>query len=96
MAVEMIIDHWNPNKRRYRTETFRYGPRACPLYRSGPERKVPGRHGMVTQRKTGWMARQLHAAVPTSEHRVQTAKTEHSSEESIPSIEFLRSTGDHH
>jgi hypothetical protein len=22
MAVEMIIDHWNPSKRRYRTETF--------------------------------------------------------------------------
>ena len=46
MAVEMIIDHWNPNKRRYRTETFCYGPRSCPLYRSGPARKVPGRHGM--------------------------------------------------
>jgi len=46
MAVEMIIDHWNPSKRRYRTETFCYGPRACPLYRSGPERKVPGRQGM--------------------------------------------------
>jgi hypothetical protein len=46
MAVEMIIDHWNPNKRRYRTETFCYGPRACPLYRSCPERKVPGPHGM--------------------------------------------------
>ena len=46
MAVEMIIDHWNPSKRRYRTETFCYGPRSCPLYRSGPARKVPGRHGM--------------------------------------------------
>jgi hypothetical protein len=46
MAVEMIIDHWSPSKRRYRTETFCYGPRACPLYRSGPKRKVPGRHGM--------------------------------------------------
>jgi len=30
MAVEMIIDHWNPSKRRYRTETFCYGPRSCP------------------------------------------------------------------
>src|SRR5438874_966803 len=46
MAVEMIIDHWNPSKRRYRTETFCYGPSSCPLYRSGPARKVPGRHGM--------------------------------------------------
>ena len=46
MAVEMIIDQWNPSKRRYRTETFCYGPRSCPLYRSGPARKVPGRRGM--------------------------------------------------
>ena len=46
MAVEMIIDHWNPSKRRYRTETFCCSPRVCPLYRSGPEREVPGRHGM--------------------------------------------------
>ncbi len=29
MAVEMIIDQWNPSKRRYRTETFCYGPRSC-------------------------------------------------------------------
>lgn len=46
MAVEMIIDQWNPSNRRYRTETFCYGPRSCPLYRSGPVRKVPGRRGM--------------------------------------------------
>jgi hypothetical protein len=46
MAVEMIIYQWNPSKRRYRTETFCYGPHSCPLYRSGPARKVPGRHGM--------------------------------------------------
>jgi hypothetical protein len=29
-----------PGLRRYRTEAFCYGPRSCPLYRSGPERKV--------------------------------------------------------
>src|SRR5207302_1794052 len=46
MAVEMIIDQWNPSKRRYRTETFCYGPRSCAVYQSGPARKVPGRHGM--------------------------------------------------
>jgi hypothetical protein len=46
MAVEMIIDQWNPSKRRYRTETFCYGPRSCPFYRSGPERTVLGRRGM--------------------------------------------------
>lgn len=46
MSVEMIIDHWNPGKKRYRTETFCYGPKSCPLYRPGPTRKVPGRRGM--------------------------------------------------
>lgn len=46
MAVEMIIDHWNPSVRRYRRETFCYGPRSCPSYKAGPTRKVPGRNGM--------------------------------------------------
>jgi hypothetical protein len=46
MAVEMIIDHWNPSQRRYRTETFCYGPLSCPMYSAGPTRKVPGRRGM--------------------------------------------------
>ncbi len=46
MAVEMIIDHWNPSQRRHRTETFCYGPLCCSLYRAGPTRKVPGRRGM--------------------------------------------------
>jgi hypothetical protein len=47
MPVELIIDQWNPNKRRYRTETFCYSPISCPLYESGSARKVPGRHGMT-------------------------------------------------
>jgi hypothetical protein len=47
MAVEMIIDQWSPDRRRYRTETFCYGPLSCPLYKSGPARKVPGRRGMT-------------------------------------------------
>ncbi len=46
MAVEIIVDHWNPSVRRYRTETFCYGPKSCPSYRAGPKRKVPGRRGM--------------------------------------------------
>jgi hypothetical protein len=46
MPVEMIIDHWNPSKKRYRFETFCYGPKSCPFYRPGPKRKVPGRKGM--------------------------------------------------
>jgi len=46
MAVEMIVDHWKPSQKRYRTETFCYGPRSCRLYQAGPTRKVPGRGGM--------------------------------------------------
>jgi len=46
MAVEMIVDHWNPSQKRYRFETFCYGPISCPLYRAGATRKVPGRKGM--------------------------------------------------
>lgn len=46
MAVEMIIDQWNPSQRKYRQETFCYGPKSCKLYRPGPTRKVPGRKGM--------------------------------------------------
>jgi len=47
MAVEMIIDQWNPQKRRYRFETFCYGPLSCNVYQAGPTRKVPGRQGMT-------------------------------------------------
>lgn len=46
MPVEMIIDQWNPSKKRYRFETFCYGPKSCALYRAGPTRKVPGRKDM--------------------------------------------------
>jgi hypothetical protein len=46
MPVEMIIDHWNPSVRRYRTETFCYGPKSCRFYAAGPKRVVPGRKGM--------------------------------------------------
>lgn len=48
MPVEIIIDNWNPRGRRdYRFETFCYGPLSCKLYKAGPNRKVPGRNGMV-------------------------------------------------
>ncbi|MDZ7698167.1 MAG: hypothetical protein U5R49_15025 [Deltaproteobacteria bacterium] len=46
MPVEMIIDHWNPSRKRYRFETFCYGPKSCTFYSAGPKRKVPGRKGM--------------------------------------------------
>jgi hypothetical protein len=44
MAVEMILDQWNPKEKRYRKETFCYGPKSCPSYRPGPLREVPGRN----------------------------------------------------
>jgi hypothetical protein len=47
MAVEIIVDQWNPKQKRYRWEMFCYGPKSCPLYKAGPVRKVPGRKGMV-------------------------------------------------
>ena len=47
MPVEIIVDHWNPTHKRYRTETFCYGPLSCRLYKAGPTRKVPGRRGLT-------------------------------------------------
>ena len=47
MPVEIIIDHWNPSKRKYRFEIFCYGPKSCSFYSAGPTRKVPGRRGMT-------------------------------------------------
>jgi hypothetical protein len=47
MPVEITVDHWNPGPKRYRFETFCYGPKSCPRYKAGPQRKVPGRKGMV-------------------------------------------------
>jgi len=45
MAVEMVIDPWNP-RTEYRQETFCYGPLSCTFYKAGPRRLVPGRKGM--------------------------------------------------
>ncbi|MFH1891883.1 MAG: hypothetical protein ABIK83_04290 [Candidatus Zixiibacteriota bacterium] len=47
MPVEMIIDQWKPDDKRYRFETFCYGPKSCSLYEAGPTRKVPGRKSMT-------------------------------------------------
>lgn len=47
MPVEIIVDHWNPSVKRYRVETFCYGPKSCGLYRAGATRKVPGRTGVM-------------------------------------------------
>lgn len=48
MPVEIIVDNWNPKgRRKYRFETFCYGPLSCKLYKAGPNRKVEGRNRMV-------------------------------------------------
>ncbi len=47
MPVVIIVDHWNPGRRKYRFETFCYVSLNCSLYKAGPKRKVPGRNRMV-------------------------------------------------
>lgn len=54
MPVEITVDHWNPSKKRYRFETFCYGPKSCSSYKAGPKRKVPGRKGM-SYTEEGWV-----------------------------------------
>ncbi|MFC1978231.1 hypothetical protein ACFLWS_08255 [Chloroflexota bacterium] len=46
IAVEVIIDQWNPGKKLHRFETFCYGPKSCKSYKAGATRKVTGRQGM--------------------------------------------------
>lgn len=48
MAVEVIKDNWRPHVGvKWRYETFCYGPKDCAVYVAGPQRKAPGRRGMV-------------------------------------------------
>lgn len=48
MPVEIIVDNWNPREtKKYRYETFCYGPLDCKLYKAGANRKVEGRNGIV-------------------------------------------------
>jgi hypothetical protein len=55
MPVEMIIDQWKPDRRRYRFETFCYGPLACSLYKAGPTRKVQGRKSGMVWEEADWI-----------------------------------------
>lgn len=45
MPVEIVVGHWNPERKRYRFEAFCHGPLSCPSYRAGSTRKVPARSG---------------------------------------------------
>ena len=48
MPTQIILDHWNPSKVKWRFETHCYGPRDCPRYKAGPPYRVPGRKpGMI-------------------------------------------------
>lgn len=48
MATQIILDHWDQSKVKWRFETHCYGPRGCPNYKSGPPYRVQGRKpGMV-------------------------------------------------
>ena len=47
MPTVILIDQWDQSKKKYRVETFCYGPKSCRYYVAGPVRKVPGRRGMV-------------------------------------------------
>jgi len=46
-ALRSVHDQRNAQQKRYRFETFCYGPESCSLYKPGPTRKVPGRRGMT-------------------------------------------------
>ena len=45
MPVVLVLDRWNPSRKRYRVETFCYGPKSCSFYRAGPARTVPVQEG---------------------------------------------------
>lgn len=57
MPVEIIVDKWQPQRKRYRYETFCYGPKSCACYKAGPLRRVPGRRGM-TYEEPEWVDEQ--------------------------------------
>lgn len=60
MPVIITVDHWKPEIKQFRTETFCYGPKSCGLYKAGPNRKVPGRRGM-TWVEEDWIDEELTA-----------------------------------
>jgi hypothetical protein len=66
MPVVMIVDQWNPSRKRYRFETFCYGPKDCSFYRSGTTRKVPGRKGMSWEEED-WVDEQETSGRETGE-----------------------------
>ncbi len=82
MPVEIIIDNWNPRgRRKYRFETFCYGPLDCELYKAGPNRKVEGRNGMVYVEED-WIDQMA------VEHRSEELPTQNNSDDDEEGIPF--------
>ena len=55
IPVEILVDQWNHDRKRYRRETQCYGPLSCPLYSAGPTRKVPGRKKGMSYEEEDWV-----------------------------------------
>jgi hypothetical protein len=55
MPVELIIDKWNPSRRRHRSETFCYGPKSCAFYRAGATRKAQDRKAYMVHEEEDWV-----------------------------------------
>ena len=62
MPVEIIIDQWTPDRRKYRFETFCYGPISCPIYKAGPKRRVQGRKPGMTWEEPDWVDEEVAAS----------------------------------
>ncbi|MCK4461955.1 MAG: hypothetical protein KAW46_09120 [candidate division Zixibacteria bacterium] len=66
MPVELIIDNWKPWIKKYRSETFCYGPKSCQLYRAGATRKVPGRGG-ISYEEADWIDEEVTSHRPADD-----------------------------
>lgn len=60
VAVEIIVDRWNPSKVKYRREALCYSPKSCCLYVPGPVRRVPGWNGLIWIEE-GWVNEEVTA-----------------------------------
>ena len=72
MATEIIIDHWNPSKKRWRMETHCYGPtgtaRDIALEHPGRFRAAsPGWCGLTTRLSARWESKNWYLQVDQSE-----------------------------
>jgi hypothetical protein len=64
----VIIDQWNPSRRRYRTETFCYGPLSCRFYQAGPARTVPAAAPGMNYTEEDWVDDEASQCVVLRHH----------------------------